>query len=339
MSRALWDKLKARQIAFLRARLVSEQASRDFRARLPEGWAALLATPLGELTDPSALNRALDAALSGPAARAIRPATSAALSALVTAARSDQAIAGDFVPGAARPKLERLVGRPSIVPEKLVREVLESEAMDEVMQDVMATLLRDFSQRVNPFVAEWGLPSLLKKLSTFGLGKGLDSMRAEFERRLEPEISRFIRGASRRSLRETSDALVARAGQPKHVALRKHLAMWTLEQRVSELLAPLDDEGAAVVQELVLDVIEHNVGRRDLAAKRREAVLAFYIEHRTRPVGEVLSRHGVVLEPDFDALAGALWPLVRAACESAPVQAWIEGLVGEFFDGLPEELG
>ena len=63
MSRALWDKLKARQIAFLRARLVSEQASRDFRARLPEGWAALLATPLGELTDPSALNRALDAAL------------------------------------------------------------------------------------------------------------------------------------------------------------------------------------------------------------------------------------------------------------------------------------
>lgn len=51
MSRALLNELKARQIAFLEARLVSEAAARDFRERLPAGVAALLATPLGELND------------------------------------------------------------------------------------------------------------------------------------------------------------------------------------------------------------------------------------------------------------------------------------------------
>ncbi|HSO00438.1 MAG TPA: hypothetical protein VLS89_19235 [Candidatus Nanopelagicales bacterium] len=342
MSSALWEQLKTRQIAFLRARLVSEQGARDFRARLPEGWAALMATPFGELTEPAALNRAIDAATSGPASRAARPVATAALAAIDAALRADPSAAGDYVPAAAREKLERLAARPQIVPEKLVRELLESEAMDEVMQDVMAALLRDFSQRVNPFVAEWGLPSLLKKLSPFGfggLGKGLESTRAEFEKRLEPEINRFLRSSSRRALRETSDALVQRAGQPKHVALRKHLAAWTLEQRFSELLSPLDGEASALAHEMALDVVEHVLGRQDVAARRREAVLAFYIEHRTRPVGEVLERLGVKLEPDFDAIGGVVWPLVRAACESPPVQAWLEGLVAEFFDGLPDELG
>src|SRR5690606_24329986 len=105
----------------------------------------LMATPLGQLTDPAALNRAIDAATSGPASRAARPVAAAALAAITEAARAEQATAGDYVPAAAREKLERLAARPQIVPEKLVREVLESEAMDEVMQDVMSALLRDFS--------------------------------------------------------------------------------------------------------------------------------------------------------------------------------------------------
>ncbi|AKT36011.1 hypothetical protein [Chondromyces crocatus] len=339
MSRALWDQLKAKQSAFLRTRLVSEQAARDFRTSLPAGWAALLATPLGDLTDPAALNRALDAALQGPSAsRAIRPAATAILSPLIEAARKEPSRAGEFLPTEAHAKLRRLAARPKILSEKLVRQVLESEAMDEVMTDILSSMLRDFSHRVNPLVAEWGLPSLLKRISLFGLGKGLEAVRAEFERRLDPEIFSFLRSSSRKALRETSDALVQRAAQPKHVALRQHLATWLLEQRIAELLDALDDEGAALAQELLVDALNHGLSRKDLAERRRAAILAFYIEHRTHPVGDVLARHGITFEPDFDALAGALWPLVRAACESAPVQAWLETIVAEFFDGLPDDL-
>ncbi|EYF02321.1 hypothetical protein [Chondromyces apiculatus] len=339
MSRALWEQLKTKQTAFLRARLVSAQAEREFRERLPEGWKALLATPFGQLTDPAALNRALDVALAGPAAaRAVRPAASALLQSLLDTARADTSLAGDLLPRGAQPKLERLVSRPKIIPEKLLRQVLENDAMDEVMTDVLSAMLRDFSLRVNPLVAEWGLPSLLKKISLFGLGKGLETVRAEFERRLDPEIHSFLRASSRKALRETADALIHRADQPKHIALRRHLAAWTLKQRLSELLAPLDTEGAALLQEIALDTLEHGFSRQDLAERRREAVTAFYIEHRTRPVGEVLDRHNITLEPDFDALAGALWPLLRAACESAPVQAWLETMVAEFFDALPDDL-
>jgi hypothetical protein len=337
-SRAQLERLKARQIAFLRERLVSEQAEREWRERLPAAWALLLATPLGRVADAEALNRALDAALSARAAsRAIRPAARVALSWLTAAARGDQARVREYVPGAARLKIDKLLERPSILPERLVREVLDSEAMDEVMHDVLSSALREFSQRVNPFVADWGLPALLKRLSPFGLGKGLESARAEFERRLEPEIGRFLRGFSSRARRDTTEALIARAGEPKFVALRQRVASWLIEQRVADLAGGLTAEDEALAQEIQLDVLEHNVSREAIASQRRAAVAAFVAAHRDRTVGEVLARYGIALEPDFDAITAATWPLVRTAWESAPVQAWLEALVMEFFDGLPDE--
>lgn len=342
MSRALWDQLKAKQIAFLRARLVSEEAARDFRARLPDGWTALLATPLGQLADADAVNRALDAALTEPfVARTVRPAARAALVSLVAAARAEQSRAGEFVPERARPKIDRLLARPKILPERLMREVLESDAMEEVMHDVLFSVLKEFSQKVNPFVAEWGLPSLFKKLSPFGLGgvgKGLESMRAEFEKRSEPEMRKFLRTISRQALRDTTDALITRADEPKFVALRKHVAAWALEQQVAAHLT-LDDEGTALAEEIGVDVLEHNLTREALASRRRAAVSAFIAAHRDLNLRAVLARHGITVEPDFDAIAAVLWPLVRSACESPPVQAWLESLVTEFFDSLPDELG
>lgn len=341
MSRAVWNQLKARQIAFLRARLTSEEAARDFRARLPEGWVALLATPLGQLADADALNRALDSALSAPfVARTIRPAARAVLVATVAAARAEQARAGDFVPDRARPKIDRLLERPKIIPEPLLRQVLESDAMEEVMHDVLYTVLKEFSQRVNPFVAEWGLPALFKKLSPFGfggVGKSLESARIEFEKRSEPEMRKFLRGISRQALRDTSDTLISRADEPKFVELRKHVAAWALDQGAATHLT-LDDEGSALAQEIGLDVLEHNLTRDALAARRRAAVADFVAAHRDLSVRAVLARHGITVEPDFDALAAVTWPLVRAACESAPVQAWLEAVVSEFFDKLPDEL-
>lgn len=337
-SRARLDRLKAQELAFLREHLVSERAERAWRERMPAAWASLLATPLGRVADAGALNRALDLALSARAAsRAIRPAARALLLSLDAAARADTTRVRERVPGGARLKIDKLLERPSIVPDRLVREVLDSEAMDEVMHDVLYEALREFSQRVNPFVAEWGLPALLKRLSPLGLGKGIESARVEFERRLEPEIRRFLRGFSSRARQGTTDALIARAGEPKFVALRQRVASWLIEQRIADLAAGLDAEGAALAQEIALDVLEHNLSREAIATRRRAAVAAFVAAHRDRTVGEVLAHHAIAIEPDFDAIAAATWPLVRAACESAPFQAWLEALVTAFFDGLPDE--
>ncbi|WP_437952358.1 hypothetical protein WME98_17575 [Sorangium sp. So ce296] len=345
MSRALLNELKARQIAFLEARLVSEAAAREFRERLPAGFAALLATPLGELIDAGAVARALDAlAAEESLRRAVRPAAAAALAALVEAARAERRRAKELMPEGARDKLDRILEQPKIVPERLVREVLESAALDAVMRDVLYDTLKEFSEKVNPFFAEWGLPALLKRIAPFGLGgvgKAMGTLQGEFERRLEPEIRRFLQGFSRTAMRQVHDILVAKGDTPEFVGLRKHVATWVLEQEICALVGQLDAKSSALAEELGADIAAQVLRDRPVRARTREAIAAFVAAHAREPLGEVLGRFGIApaLDAlDIDALAAALWPLVRSACATAPVRAWLASVVEEFFDGLPDGL-
>ncbi|WP_434043821.1 MULTISPECIES: hypothetical protein [Sorangium] len=342
MSRALLNELKARQIAFLEARLVSEAAARDFRERLPAGFAALLATPLGALADAAAIARALDAlAAEESLRRAVRPAAAAALAALIEAARAERRRAKELMPEGARATIDRILEQPKLVPERLVREVLESAALDAVMRDVLYDALKEFSEKVNPFFAEWGLPALLKRVSPFGLGgvgKTMGTMRGEFERRLEPEIRRFLQGFSRTAMRQVQDIVVAKGDTPEFVGLRKHVATWVLEQQVSELIGQLDAKSSALAEELGADVAAQVLRDRPVRQRLHEATAAFVAAHANEPLGEVLGRFGIKPALDFDALAAALWPVVRSLCATEPVRAWIASVVEEFFDGLPDGI-
>src|SRR5262249_37749361 len=142
-------------------------------------------------------------------------------------------------------------------PARLLREALENEAAEEVMRDVLYDALKEFSEKVNPFFADWGLPSLLKKLSPFGLGamsKGFDSVRVEFDRRLEPEIRKFLLGFSRRALKNVADFTIDKADEPEFVAIRKRLVHFLLERRVAELCPEPDDGRAAMARDIALDL-------------------------------------------------------------------------------------
>ncbi|AUX48357.1 hypothetical protein SOCE26_098910 [Sorangium cellulosum] len=342
MSRALFQELKARQIAFLEARLVSEAAARDWRERLPAGFAALLATPLGELADAAAIARALDAlAAEEPLRRAVRPAAAAALAALLEAGRAERRRARELMPEGGQDKLDHILEQPKLVPERLVREVLESQALDAVMRDVLYDALKEFSEKVNPFFAEWGLPALLKRVAPFGLGgvgKTMGALRGDFERRLEPEIRRFLQGFSRTAMRQVQDILIAKGDTPPFVALRKHVAAWVLDQEISALLGQLDAKSTALAEELGADVAAQVLRDRPLRRRLHEATAAFVAAHAREPLGDVLARFGVAPALDLDALAAATWPVVRSLCASAPVRAFIASMVEEFFDGLPDEL-
>ncbi|WP_437797117.1 hypothetical protein [Sorangium sp. So ce693] len=342
MDRALLNELKARQIAFLEARLVSEAAARDFRERLPAGFAALLATPLGELVDAGAIGRALEAlAAEEPLRRAVRPAAAAALAALVEAARAERRRGKELLPEGARDKLDRILEQPKIVPERLVREVLESAALDAVMRDVLYDTLMEFSEKVNPFFAEWGLPALLKRVAPFGLGgvgKTMGAMRGEFERRLEPEIRRFLQGFSRTAMRQVHDLLVAKGDTPEFVGLRKQVATWVLEQEICALVGQLDAKSSAIAEELGADIAAQLLRDRPVRARTSEAIAAFVAAHAGEPLGEALGRLGIAPELDVGALADALWPVVRSMCATGPVRAWLASVVEEFFDGLPDGI-
>jgi hypothetical protein len=327
--------LKRRHLAFLEARLVSPRAAEEWRAHAAGVHQALLAARVGDVIDARALADALDAALTGEAVeRAARPVAKRLLPLVLRELRTDDARLGDRVPAATRKKIDALLERKGLLPERFLREVVEQEAVDEVMRDVLYDGLKEFSEKVNPFTAEWGIPSLLKRLSVLGagLGKGLDSVRAEFDRRLEPEIRKFLAGFSRRGLRGMVDATITRSDLPKSVALRKHLAAWLLEQQLGDLMRGADEETIALGQEIGLDIAAAELGREALRARRRALIEEAIAAVKDQTVGEALAGIGVTLVPDLDAIAAATWPVVRAAMASPAVQGWLAGIVGEFYD-------
>lgn len=337
-ARALLDEIRSRQLAWARAQLVSQEAEATYRAGLLHGWEALLRKPIGELVDAAVLDDALDRLLQPALVREATAPTGRALRGwLASELRADEARLGDYVPEAARHWIDSLVARSAPVRTRITRVVVEHETTEAVMRDVLHDALTDFSNKVNPFFAEWGLPALLKRVLPLGAGavlRSMESVKTEFDKRLEPEIRRFLQGASRQALRKVATMLTTQEESPPAVALRKAVFEAVLEQTVSELAAELGDEGLVLSQGAGDEILAHFLSLDSIRARRRAALSAFVESHANGTVGEVLAHYGITWVPDLDALATATWPVVRTALASEPVQGLVEGWIERFFDEI-----
>ncbi len=338
-TRAALQDLKTRHIAFLRERLTSPAARAEWQKTVADVLEELRFAPLGRLVEPSSLVTALDAAITKQTVdTSLRPAALRLAREAHALLVQERGTIGSFISSSAQHDLGDLFARPDVLPPKLVREVAEHEAAREVMREVMHDGLKQFSERVNPFVAEWGLPSLLKKLGPFGLGgvgKAIDGLRVDFEKRLEPEIRKFLLGFSREAVKNAADSIITRADTPPFVALRRRLAGFLLEQRFAEVL--LDVEGTAQATRIGLDVAAHLAAHEELAARRRAFVLAWATENAEKPVSEVLASLGLPDKPPHvivSALADATFPALVATLGTPAAQAWLASIVTEFYDGL-----
>src|SRR4051812_29970838 len=180
--------LHARHLAFLEARLSGDAAAASFRASVAGAYDALLASKVGDVIDARALVAALDATLTSEAVeRAARPLAKRALPVALAALRAEQGKVKDRVPFSAQQKLGALLARPGLMPERLLRELAEQDAIDEIMRDVLYDGFKEFSEKINPFTAEWGVPSLLKRSSLLGgaMSKAIEAVKAELDRRTE----------------------------------------------------------------------------------------------------------------------------------------------------------
>ena len=324
--------LEERHLAFLDERLTSPAAEAEWKANLPVGFMALLVQKVGDVIDANALANALDAALTSESVeRLARPLAGRITKLVLEELGADKTRLGDHVPAAARKKIDALLERPGLIPERLLREIVEQDVIDEIMRDVLYDGLKEFSEKVNPFTAEWGIPSLLKRFSPFGVSKGFDGVRAEFDRRLEPEIRRFLQGFSRKGLRRMVEVTISSADQPKSIALRKNLAAWGLEQKVSDFAKGVDAETLKLAEEIGLDIASAELASKAHKERRRAIVMKVVEENRDRALGEVLLELGVTVVPDFDAIAAATWPVVKTMASSAPVKAWLRATVHEFY--------
>ncbi len=330
--------LKAKQLAFFLERVVSDQAKTDWRAHVRDGISTLLESPLGEVASAESLDRAIVAALRRESfTRAIRPISRSIHLDVVRSLRIDKTKVGVYVPKEAREKIDALLARPKLASEKLLRRVLEQDAMEETMRDVLYDALKEFNEKVNPFVADWGLPGLVKKLGPFGfgpVGKAIDGVRAEFDKRMEPEMRKFLKTFSRKALTKTGDLMSNNDGSQKFIELRKAVVSWIYEQEIREFMTGVDDEGAKLAHGATLDIIEHVSLLDEMKKRRREAIVAFFSLHKNDPVRKVMADYGGAPDIDTDALADATWPALAKLLSSEPVRAQFAKLLDEFWDSV-----
>jgi len=327
--------LRARHVAFLEARLLSPQAEAEWRANLAALWIDLCSAKVAAIADAPAIAAALDAVLTPEVvARAARPLGQRILPIVLRELAAEHSKLGDHVPEGARKKIEALLARPSALPDRILRELADQEAVQEVMRDVLFDGLKEFSEKMNPFIAEWGIPSLLKRMSLFGgaMTKGLESVRAELDRRSEPEIQRFLAGFTKKGLRRMVDGAVSRSAEPASIALRKHMLTWILDQEIAALVKDADTETIALGQEISMDVTAAELARGDRKAQRRRLIDEAITAAGDSTVGEALAALGVTLVPDFEAIAAATWPVAKAVIGGPAARRWMEQMVGEFYD-------
>lgn len=334
-------RLKERWLLFLEARLLGEAAFEEWKRNMRAVALELMQAPLSMLVDAGALNDALDAALSAQAVqKTLRPLAQSALGGARAEMLKQPGRVGDLVSPAAKEKINKLLERPDVFPEKLARHVVMHEASEEMMRDVLFDALKEFSERVNPFVAEWGLPALIKKMSPFGLGgfqKSLASMQADFDKRLEPEIRKFLQGFSKKALTLALDEMIAKSGEPKAAALRKSIFEWLLSQELARLAHERREGDVQEINSIGLDIAEHVFTLPEVRVRRRAFIEGWLKENGHKSVHALCQEWGIerdaAAEDAFwEAAARAAFPLLKAALGSPSAKRWLKEMVDAFFD-------
>lgn len=331
---AVLEDLRRRHIAFALERLTSSDAQALLRTNVRGAIDALLAAKVEDVVSADALARAIDALASSQAVEKMwRPTIKMMVLLEVARLREDASPLGTYVPDRARADVRDLLSQPGIMPAKLIRQVAEHEASEAVMRDILDKAITDFQSNVNPFTSEWGLPGLLKKMGPLGIGlaKSLETVQHEFEKRVQPELKRFLQGAAKRALRSGAELMIARSDDPPFVALRRELFAWALEQPTNEVLNL--KEGVVELGESAMFEVSRHIVSSDATRKRRRATIdMLFSAHRKQTVGDALAVYGVTPVIDADAIAGALFPIIVGWVKSAAGVRFLDEVIGGFYD-------
>jgi hypothetical protein len=332
---------RARHVAWAKQRLKSDWGKAQLRANLQAGFKAMMAAPVGRLFQIDSLSRLVEHLSTEPVlSRSLRPLVRASVMLELARLREDPDKLGVYVSDEARALIEKLLERPGMMPEKFATTLLTHPAFEQIARDVLDDALKEFSEKVDPFRAEWGLPSLLKMGGPIAIGlgmfgKGIDAVRDEFEKRLEPERKRFLQAFARRALTMVADFIIKRNDEPPFVALRKEVFAWLLEQPVSELMATASPAVSDLTEQIGHAISRHVSALPATRRRRRAQIELIYRAHENQPLAQALAVYGASFEPDFDAIIEVVWPLLAPALETPEVDAFFDQLVGGFYD-LPE---
>ncbi|MFX8903177.1 hypothetical protein ABTM99_19845, partial [Acinetobacter baumannii] len=85
-----------------------------------------------------------------------------------------------------------------------------------------------------------------------------------------PEIQKFLQGFSRRALDKTAKVVIARADDAKSVALRRAIATWLWDQKVSELVEKVDEAKWLLMEKAGLAIAQETAQEKRVKSSRDE---------------------------------------------------------------------
>lgn len=298
----------------------------------------ILATPVRDLFDAGSLSAFLDAVSQDPMlSDTIRPLFRASMLLSMARLREDPERLGVYVSDEARALIEELLSRPNLLPEKFVKRLLAHAAFEEIARDVLDHALREFAEKIDPFKAEWGLPSLLKLKGPFSLGisavaKSIEAVRQEFDKRVEPERKRFLAVFAKKSLEMVAEFVIKRNDQPEFIALRRELFAWLLEQPVTEVMSAASEKTTELAEQAGHAIARH-VSRLEATKRRRRAQIDMVLAaHASQTLAQALSVYGAKIEVDAKPLVEAAWPLVKVALATPEADSFFLELVAGYRD-------
>lgn len=339
LDRETLARVRDAQLDALERWVASPDAVGRYSARLEEVVAHLETLAVKDLIDAEAVDRLVEA-LGRPevAADTVSPAVRHLAAEVLAQLDVRPESGGEIIGEAARGEIADLAARADVLNEPLLRAVVQDPAVEGVLRDILFDGLKEFQTRVNPFTAEWGVPALIgamPRLSRGPLTKAVDGVRREFERRLEPEMRKFLERFASKALDRTVTSMLDKAGDPEAVALRRQVAAVLLEQPLSTLaFAPPDARGEHLVKTIAAAVphaIAHPAVRSMVGAGLR-AQLDALGDHT---VGDARQSLGIA-RPDLGPLAAASWPVVKAVLLAPAVRAQISEVIDQAHEALLE---
>ncbi len=347
LPRATVVALRARHIAFLSERLASESARGDWVRGFDAAYDHFLTLRVREVVHPEILvQRLVQVASQDAISHFVAPLAREIHRRVVAALAKDTSRVGDYVPEEAREAIDAILSRRSVLPDELVRQIFDQEEIDDVLRDVLFDALKEFNDSVNPFFAEWGLPALLKRLMPIGSGtvlKSIGLLRGEFDKRLEPEIRKFLLAFSRKAKRKIADFVLAQGAQTSSdakadagpAALRRAILSYLYARTLSESVANVDDETRKQTDSAATAIVLEILGRTGPREQLRASLEALVAEHGDETIGEWLAAMGVSGRPELEAIAELTWPAVREALQTPPFRAFVERLIWDFYATIP----
>lgn len=236
-----------------------------------------------------------------------------------------------------------LVSEADLIDTQWIRTLFREPAMEVLVADTLLASLKDFSSIVPRLVQGLAASTLgrFAKLGGLGsLGGGLGGrLVEELERRLEPEIKKFVQGGTRRALEGAARFSVDHVDDPVSVESRRNLVRFVLDQPGQFHVNKVTDARLDAVRRIALEVaaaVQQSPESRQIV---REVVETFYDTHGATRVRDFFAEAGISADPPFEQWGRATWPIVRGVLMHDEVRAWMDrlaaDLVTEFSDGEP----